>query len=238
WMEPPAEPSTPAHLVLPKVFISELELSDFSPAFQACVKKYTSQLAASPLAEWRLLYEELKTAGQESSAPSDVPPRLLETLKSALVSYLGSGPAWQRPSFADYQLLLNESEYAAWTLVFGAVPNHFTVSVHLMRRFASLSEFNEFLMNKLAVAMNASGGKIVKGSPMVQLEQSATLAHKVPVLFQEGMRQLPYAFVEFAFRHAHEDNVADGLWGSYYQGFVTDNADKIFESTNVSPRQP
>jgi hypothetical protein len=134
--------------------------------------------------------------------------------------------------------LLKESEYAAWTLVFGAVPNHFTVSVHLMKRFTTLHEFNEFLINKLSVPMNDSGGKIIKGSPAVQLEQSATMAHEIPVLFQEGVRQLPYAFVEFAFRYPHQGHSADGLWGSYYQGFVTDNADKIFESTNVTPKRP
>ncbi|MBM3381565.1 MAG: DUF1338 domain-containing protein [Betaproteobacteria bacterium] len=238
WMEPPTEPSTPAHLVLPKVFISELELKDFSPEFRACIQKYTSQLETSPLLEWRRAEEELKRADYPTHPAANDSVRLLETLKTSLVSYLGNGPAWKRPSFTDYQMLLRESEYAAWTLVFGAVPNHFTVSVHLMKRFASLEQFNEFLINKLAVAMNDSGGKIIKGSASVQLEQSATLAHKIPVLFQEGVRLLPYAFVEFAFRYPHEGMPADGLWGSYYQGFVTDNADKIFESTNVVSRQP
>jgi hypothetical protein len=232
WMEPPADSKTPAHLVLPKVFISELQLEKFTPKFQACVEKYARQPAASPLTEWQTLFEKLKRSPLSDDC-DNLEIEAFETLKASMISYLANGPSWQRPSFHDYKLLLQDSEYAAWTLIFGSNPNHFTVSVHLMKRFSTLADFNNFLMDKLAVAMNQAGGSIIKGSKFVQLEQSATLACHVPVLFQEGTRRLPYAFVEFAFRHPHTDTAADGLWSSYYQGFVTDNADKIFESTNV-----
>jgi len=232
WMEPPADSKTPAHLVLPKVFISELQIEKFTREFQNCVEKYARQPAASPLSEWQTLFEKLKRASPSVNF-NNLDLEAFETLKASMISYLAQGPSWQRPSFSDYQLLLQDSEYAAWTLIFGSVPNHFTVSVHLMKRFLTLTDFNNFLSDKLSVVMNQAGGSIIKGSKFVQLEQSATLACHVPVLFQEGIRRLPYAFVEFAFRHPHTDSAADGLWSSYYQGFVTDNADKIFESTNV-----
>lgn len=80
--------------------------------------------------------------------------------------------------------------------------------------------------------MNKSGGSIIKGSKAVRLEQSATLAEENVVRFQDGFYKIPYAFVEFAFRHPLPGKKHDEIWESYYQGFVTDNADKIFESTN------
>ena len=40
-----------------------------------------------------------------------------------------------------------------------------------------------------------------------------------------------YGFVEFAKRYPLDGRVDDGVWKSYYQGFVAANADKIFEST-------
>ena len=81
--------------------------------------------------------------------------------------------------------------------------------------------------------MNDAGGSVIKGSPEVFLEQSATLAEDVVVCFQDGFQKIPYAFVEFAYRYPLAGKQKDGLWESYYQGFVTDNADKIFESTNT-----
>lgn len=237
WMEPPSDKGTLAHLVLPKVFISELQVEMFTSQFCSCVKKYTNQVHSSPLAEWKSQFNQL-TRSLDFSNTEDSERSLFESLKASMVAYLSEGPGWQRPMFTDYQLLLRESEYGAWTLVFGPIPNHFTVSVYLMKRFSSLDSFNEFVTEHLAVRMNQAGGQIIKGSPLVGLEQSATLACHVPVLFQDGVRRLPYAFVEFAFRHPLEGNCADGQWGSYYQGFVTENADKIFESTYVNVRQP
>jgi Domain of unknown function (DUF1338) len=80
--------------------------------------------------------------------------------------------------------------------------------------------------------MNTTGG-ITKGTPELRLEQSSSLAVQLPVRFQNGSRTLPYAFVEFAYRWPLEGKKPDGMWHSYYQGFVVNNADKIFESTNV-----
>jgi hypothetical protein len=79
--------------------------------------------------------------------------------------------------------------------------------------------------------MNETGG-LTKGSKALRLEQSSTLAAMSDAIFQEGIQRLPYAFVEFAFRHPLEGKKADGLWHSYFQGFYVKNADKIFDSTN------
>ena len=78
--------------------------------------------------------------------------------------------------------------------------------------------------------MNHSGG-VVKGTPELLLEQIATMAVDLEYEFQEGVSKVPYGFVEYAQRYPLAGRTWDGQWSSYYQGFVTSNADKIFEST-------
>ncbi|WP_218082259.1 DUF1338 domain-containing protein [Anthocerotibacter panamensis] len=219
WMEPPHEAAV--YTMLPKIFVSELIPARFSADFQATLAKYTDSLSATPLA--RMEHLQLQTRAGDLKAG--------EQLAAEILGYLAGRP-WQRPTFADYQRLLQQSEYAAWTLAFGNRVNHFTVSVHLMRRFPSLQAFNKFLTEHLQVPMNLSGG-LIKGTPQSGLEQSSTRATGMAVLFQEGYQELPYAYVEFAFRHPLPGQQADGQWTSYYQGFVVGNADRIFDSTNV-----
>jgi hypothetical protein len=101
-----------------------------------------------------------------------------------------------------------------------------------MNSFEDIHGLNQHIGKELKIAMNTSGG-LTKGTPELRLEQSSTLAAQIPVLFQDGLKTLPYAFVEFAFRYPIENKKDDGMWDSYYQGFVTNNADKIFESTNM-----
>ena len=160
-------------------------------------------------------------------------PQKIDEVADAFSLFLSYGVPWRTPTYEDYDLLRKESEYAAWTLVYGNTPNHFTVSVHLMKHFNSLKEFNDFVQTKLQIEMNKSGGSFIKGTPDVKLEQSATLADECFVPFQDGFKKIPYAFVEFAYRFPLEGKNKNGLWENYYQGFVTDNADKIFESTNI-----
>lgn len=208
--------------VFPKVFISVLELNSFSLPFQQCILKYTSDVVSSPLEKFKEEWASLKEN-----------PHKIEEFAQSLTLFLSKGAAWRSPTYQDYELLRKESEYAAWTLVYGNTPNHFTVSIHLMKNFSSLKKFNDFVQQKLGIQMNQAGGNVIKGSPEVRLEQSATLAEESIVPFQDGYKKIPYAFVEFAYRHPLEGNKNNGMWDSYYQGFVTDNADKIFESTNI-----
>lgn len=220
-MNPPLKKGAHSTKVLPKVFISELELNTFSKPFKDCITKYTNDVIASPLEKLKIQFQQL------NADPSKITP-----FANEIALFLGAGAMWRVPTYQDYELLRNESEYAAWTLIFGNTPNHFTVSVHLMENFKNLKKFNDFVQKKLKIAMNNSGGNIIKGSAEVQLEQSSTLAEETIVRFQDGFYKIPYAFVEFAYRHPLKGKKHDEIWESYYQGFVTDNADKIFESTN------
>lgn len=137
---------------------------------------------------------------------------------------LVAGRPWTS-SYAAYELLAKESEYAAWMSAFGFRPNHFTVNVNALKKFPTLEALNSFLQEN-GHRLNAAGG-LIKGSPEARLEQSSTMAETVAVAFSDGTHKVPACYYEFARRYAGAD-------GKLYQGFIEKSADKIFESTNRS----
>lgn len=137
--------------------------------------------------------------------------------------FLYSGTHWQISS-ADYETLLEASEYAAWMAAWGFRANHFTVSVNHMSHFQVLADVNAKL-KEAGFVLNTSGGEI-KGGPEVHLAQSSTMADKMSVTFSDAVKTVPSCFYEFAQRFTLPD-------GKLYQGFVASSADKIFESTNA-----
>ncbi len=138
---------------------------------------------------------------------------------------LWAGRLWPAVSYADYQALLEESEYAAWVAALGIRPNHFTISVTDLEKTPSLSEVLN-VVQAAGYAINESGGR-VKGSPEVLLEQGSTMADRMEVEFAGGERhQIPTCYYEFARRYKDRE-------GKLYDGFVAASADKIFESTNA-----
>ena len=212
WLAPPGPKHQHSEKLLPKVFVSELDLASFSENFQNVVRSRTQRIVS----------------GIDESFSSASGAEFL----SLASLYLTSAPPWGRISLAEYQILQKESEYGAWTALFGSQANHFTVSVHLMQRYDSLEVLNEFIETQLRIPLNRSGGGLIKGNSTLLLEQSATLAAPRPVLFEDGALSVPFAFIEFAFRYPLEGKKPDAMWDSYYQGFREGNADKIFESTD------
>ena len=135
------------------------------------------------------------------------------------------GCLWKTPSYEQYQTLRNESEYASWLAVNGFCANHFTLSSNHLDQFDLLSVNEE--VKKLGFQLNNVGGEI-KGSKEVLLEQSSTMAHRQKFTFACGTEEeISTCFYEFIQRYPDEQ-------GQIYQGFRTSNADKIFESTNLS----
>lgn len=151
-------------------------------------------------------------------------------LKQSPVNYfdgevsLYSGAPWGKISRADYLEIINESEYAAWLLVFGFRANHFTVNANLLKSFNDLTALNSYLKSN-GISLNESGGEI-KGNKSEFLEQSSTLANKIKVSFLEGVFEIPSCYYEFAKRYPMPN-------GEIFQGFVSTSANKIFESTDV-----
>lgn len=137
-------------------------------------------------------------------------------------SFLFHGRPWS-VSYCDYLVLKEKSEYAAWLAAFGFRANHFTVSVNHLKKLNSMQLVNNFLKEK-GIHLNDSGGEI-KGSAKDLLEQSSTIAYNKAVTFSDQKATIPACYYEFALRHKKPD-------GTLFRGFVTDSADKIFESTD------
>ena len=70
-------------------------------------------------------------------------------------------------------------------------------------------------------------GRADRGDGQSLLEQAATMADQIRFEFADGeIHRIPSCFYEFAKRYPSEN-------GEIFQGFVTGNADKIFESTDA-----
>lgn len=136
--------------------------------------------------------------------------------------FLYSGRHWTL-DYSTYNTLLAESEYAGWLAAWGYRANHFTVSINHLETVESVEEINT-LLKANGFTVNQAGGE-VKGSPQDCLEQSSTMADRVPVDFRDQQAIIPSCFYEFARRYPTES-------GRLYTGFVAASADRIFESTN------
>jgi hypothetical protein len=195
---------------LPRIFISELRVDDLSTVSQAIIHSYTDSVLADPV------------------------DSLDMTDPKAVDFYLHSS-SWTIPSLDDYESLASESEYAAWAIYNRYYLNHFTMSVHNLKKgFNTLEEFNKFL-ERNGFRLNDAGGKIKK-SPDGLLLQSSTVAEMVLAEFANGeTKMIPGSYVEFAerkvlepFRSLPENQI---LPIHRREGFEAANADKIFEST-------
>lgn len=195
---------------LPRIFISELRVQDLSATAQNIIQKYTAHITTDPV-------EELDLQSCE-----------------AIDRFLHSS-LWAAPSWEDYEVLQEESEYASWTIYNRYYLNHYTLSVHnLPDRLNTIEKFNAFLEN-LGIKLNDSGGKI-KVSKDGLLKQSSTVAQMVEATFAGGQTQsISGSYVEFAERKVmpqyQSTSLAEIQRRHRRDGFETANADKIFEST-------
>lgn len=152
--------------------------------------------------------------------------RLVEQIPAgwtASPEFLIRGRPWQ-VSQADHEILRQHSEYAAWVAAWGVRVNHFTVSVNHLRSFAGLAGLNTFLQAH-DIPLNDAGG-LIKGRREDLLQQSSTRAGMAPVSFTDGVAAIPACYVEFAQRFTDAQ-------GRLFSGFIADNANRIFESTDA-----
>ncbi len=206
----------------PRIFISELRIHDLSPSAQRVIRSYTDEVAADPVDDLDL----------DSGTAVD------EFLHRSL---------WRRPTWHDYQSLIEESEYAAWVIYNRYYLNHFTISVHnLPAPYNTIDRFNHFL-ESAGIKLNDSGGK-AKQSPDGLLIQSSSVAQMVDAEFETETggtehHQIAGSYVEFAERRVlpeFADLPLDQITRKHRRdGFEASNADKIFESTfrNQTQRQ-
>ena len=197
----------------PRIFISELRVKDLSASAQELIEKYTGEITADPV----------------DALDLNNPGALDLFLHSSL---------WAMPILEDYLALAKESEYAAWVIYNRYYLNHFTVSVHNLKKgYNTIQDFNTFL-ERNGFVLNNAGGKY-KQSPDGLLLQSATVAKMIDAEFAEGkVYRIAGSYVEFAERKVLP--VFSNLDASEIkrehrrEGFEAKNADKIFESTYAS----
>lgn len=200
----------PKHLydTLPRVFVSELQVEKLSPQSQEIIQKYVTSL------------------------PTHF------TSQQVMAALLTGSLPWTAPERADYEALLQESEYAAWTLVNGYRLNHTTVSVHRIAGFSGdIAAFAD-LLKAGGFTLNGEGG-VIKVSPDKALLQCSTVADTAPHVFADGStRNVAHAYMEFAERLPQPEfahlPVSALREEQRRDGFEVGNADKIFHSTTLA----
>ncbi|KAG2491926.1 hypothetical protein HYH03_009661 [Edaphochlamys debaryana] len=207
----PADPA--ARAVLPRIFVSEIQVEKLSPPAQAAIREVTAWAAAAS------------------------PEAVLVQVMSSLAT--GSAP-WPRPSLDAYEALLAESEYAAWVMVHGYSLNHTALALHRLPPAGTGADIADFVARLQAVGldMNAEGG-FVKVSPDKHLLQCAVVADRMPLTFACGKtRQVAAAYVEFVqrlrlpqFAALRPEEVREE---HLREGFEVGNADRIFHSTTLA----
>lgn len=217
----------PIQLSMLEPFILELGYTRYEPYYFAA-KKLDAMGYIPPTSDLpRIFISELRTEELSDSAQTVI-EKLLKQVDASEIndpSIFWRGRLWDQPTLEEYKLLASESEYAAWLSIIGLRANHFTVDVNALMQVSEIEEMNQFIED-LGFSINESGGR-VKGSPAVMLEQSSTMATKLPMEFAGGEKHtITTCYYEFAKRY-FDDN------GNLYQGFVAASADKIFESTNL-----
>jgi hypothetical protein len=211
WFSPPE--TNGRRSAFPRIFVSELRVDDLSENAQRIIKSYTDEVKSDPADSLDLNY-------------------------GVAVDEFLHQPLWRTPTWADYEALQQESEYAAWVIYNRYYLNHYTISVHnLKENYGTIQEFNAFL-ERIGVKLNNAGGKI-KISPDGGLLQSSTVAEMIDAEFADGViRSIAGSYVEFAERKVlpqFSGIPIDKIERIHRRdGFETGNADKIFESTFTS----
>ncbi len=194
----------------PRVFLSELRVQDLSDKAQGIIRKYTNQIKSDPV-------------------------DLLDLNDGTAVDNFLHSPQWEIPTLADYEILQQESEYAAWVIYNRYYLNHYTISVHnLPNGYDNIYNYVEFL-ESIGIKLNDAGGK-VKVSPDGGLLQTSTVAQLIEAEFAGGEKHtISGSYVEFAERKVLPEYThlpkKDLQREHRRDGFETGNADKIFEST-------
>lgn len=217
WYAPPKE----LYEVLPRMFVSQLQIEKLSPKAQAIICSYTDELTDS-----------ITSGGNSKSAV------MLNAWTSAITGTL----PWRTPERDDYLTLLEETEYGAWVLVNGYQLNHTALSVHNIKgRVGDIYAFaNELVMK--GFDLNLEGG-IMKVSPDSGLLQCSTVADVVDFSFAGGqVHPVVGAYMEFVERKPlpeHQHLAQQGQLREIHRrdGFEADSAKNIFASTTLAASQ-
>ncbi|KAL1196249.1 2-oxoadipate dioxygenase/decarboxylase [Cardamine amara subsp. amara] len=163
------------------------------------VPNYGHGLSNGPLPRvviGELLVDELSSESQEIINKYLKP----EGGKQALLSSTLGSLIWEKPTSTDFNILAEESEYAAWTLVHGYTMNHLAFALHRFKhRFSDINCLKEYLEEK-GFELNKDGG-ILKVSQDGLLLQVSSMSEKLAVEFADGVTESVRAsYIEFVQR--------------------------------------
>jgi Domain of unknown function (DUF1338) len=238
WYAPP-DPT------YPRIFISELKVPELSEPAQSILRKcrhrhrVPEQQKEERQSLWAYLLSQ-QQPGNENESLYSYQQQI--AIGNAIVQEL-QAPLFdpQDVTYAHYEQLQRESEYAAWVYGMNSHDmNHWTLAVHtLPPPYNDLNVINNMVSNQLHMALNQPDGPI-QTSPDGLLRQSSTRAALMPVTFADRLPQMmiPGSYVEFAerqvlpeFRHVSPSHRTRQ---HYRDGFETSNAAVIFDSTTLS----
>ncbi len=205
--------------VLPQIVIADFRLNELSVPVRNIIKKYTNLAPIFNFGAFNVLCTRV-TAKDESA---------INQLVDLVANYL-SGRDWPLPKAEEFHTVQAANPLLAWVLIFGRQPNHFGISVHLLRHFQSLSAFNSFVSEELKLPFNQEGG-LIKGNKTARIEQSSTLGSNERVMLMSSYIELPGNFIEFVWRYADDPACLQPfLWRDFFNGFIGAQANHVIES--------
>jgi hypothetical protein len=197
---------------IPQMFLSELQMEQFSRASQEAMARVTAS-STDPLPAWcGPVLEELELAG---SVSFDVAVRLLPNLAACFACQ------HEEPSIADYELLDGESPELSWFATEGTILNHFASRVANVQ-----SVYDQ--QRQLGRAMKDS----IEISPSERLAQTSFRSNLAERLFVGAAgtlvsRRVPGSFWEIISR-------ATDASGNLYLKFDVGNAQSILETMTAT----
>lgn len=218
WMAERCSIGKPVENTLPQVVVADFLLEELPINIRKVIEKLTKNIKATPLSEIQKLSEHAYL-GDGNAA---------KKLITILIKYFTERDR-PLPTLREFKQVNEFNELLAWVLVFGRQPNHFAISIHLMKCFSSIREFNFFIKEKLKLPLHETGGA-VKGSCEVGIEQSSTKGSIINVQIADGIISIPEQFIEFVWRYPNIKLKSDMKWNEYFTGFIALNANKVIES--------
>lgn len=203
---------------LPQVVIADFRLHELPVTVRNIIEKYTAQIPSSSLPLIQSLSDKAYL-GDETSE---------KHLLKILIDCFSKRP-WPLPTITDFETVRQANELLAWVLLFGPIPNHFTIAAHLLNGFDSMTSFMNFIEKDLGLALNTQEGTI-KGNPQTGIQQGSTLGIPTKMRLADGDLWLPGPFIEFVWRHPLDDSKKAVQWCDYYTGFIAQNANGVIES--------
>ena len=209
------------HTLLPKIFVSQLEVEQLPVWAQQVIKnvvKDTPYLLSDHSIE---LLATLKEKGELTRLAGEA---LIQDLEQFFRR------PWNVPQKSDVLNINDVSQYAAWVLLHGNSVNHFAAFIN----YQHVSEWPD--LESTSRAMAAAGipmKELIEGEKGGKLQQTATLSVKedVDVMGDDGVEKMSwtYAYYELAERGLEMVNGEEKL----FSGFLESQARHLFDMTKT-----